>query len=200
MTESSFPDSRGVVDQRTPTESSVADRPSKRSFPRRFITPGIISLLIRCAKLAGFTVVIGVVAGLVWHRFVTLPSYTASEDGLVAITNRAQSQYFGTDAMFIIIGLIAGLVLGYVAWRLFFRLGWPVCLFAMASGFVSALVCWAVGAAMGPHNFEHRVAAALPGDRIPIDFSLHAPLSVTVWIFASIVPIMLYANFSATSF
>ncbi|MFB9618977.1 hypothetical protein [Brooklawnia cerclae] len=148
----------------------------------------------RALIFAGVVVLVGVLGGLVWHAYVTLPVYSASEDGTVKITERAQSQIFATDALFIIIGLLAGVALGFIAWQAFKSLGWPVGVIAVGGGLAAALICWGVGVLQGPQDFAQRVAVALPGQSIPVDFELHTPSAVFVWALGAIVPVMLYAN------
>lgn len=142
------------------------------------------------------TLLVGLLAGLLWHGVISLPSYTATEDGSVVMTERAQSQYFVTDAVFSLIGLLAGLAVGFGAWMLFNRIGWPVSFVAVAGGAGSGWLCWLVGEALGPSDFASRVAAAQPGDHIPIDFALHAPAALLLWCLGAIIPVMLYANMS----
>lgn len=144
----------------------------------------------------GATILVGLLAGLLWHGVISLPSYTATEDGSVVMTERAQSQYFVTDAVFSLIGLLAGLAVGFGAWMLFNRIGWPVSFVAIAGGAGSGGLCWLVGEALGPSDFASRVAAAQPGDHIPIDFALHAPAALLLWCLGAIIPVMLYANMS----
>lgn len=138
----------------------------------------------------------GAIAGWVWHALVSLPTYLTSDDGSVQITERAQGQIFAIDAVYVIIGLIAGVGLGVGAWNLFRRLGWPVAIIAVLGGLGSGALCWAVGVAQGPRDFAARVAAAQPGEKVPIDFQLHTASALLVWALGAIIPVMLYANLS----
>lgn len=140
--------------------------------------------------------IVGILAGLLWHNLITLPVYTAAEDGSVVMTERAQANYFSPDAFFALIGCLAGLAVGYGSWLLFYRLGWVVSFVSVLGGTLSGLLCWSTGESLGPKNFASRVAMALPGDQIPIDFALHAPAALLLWALGAIVPVMLYANLS----
>ncbi len=152
--------------------------------------------------LAGLYVLIsvtaGAVAGWVWHSLVALPNYLTSDDGSVQITERAQGQVFVTDAIFVMVGLIAGVGLGLAAWNFFQRLGWLVAVIAASGGLLAGGVCWLVGVAQGPQNFAERVAAAVPGEKVPIDFQLHTISALLVWALGAVIPVMLYANLSRT--
>ena len=101
-----------------------------------------------------------------------------------------------TDAVFVFIGLIVGVALGIAAWHYFHRLGWPVALLAVAGGLLAGVTCWLVGVAQGPNNFAERVATAVPGEMVPIDFELHTTSALLVWALGAIIPVMLYANLS----
>lgn len=140
--------------------------------------------------------VVGAVSGWIWHSIVTLPSYLTSDDGSVQMTERAQGQIFMLDAVFVVLGMAVGVGLGLAAWQLFRRLGWPVAVIAAGGGLLAGAVCWGVGVLQGPRNFAGRVAAALPGEKIPIDFQLHTASALLVWALGAIIPVMLYANLS----
>lgn len=138
----------------------------------------------------------GAVSGWFWHLLVSLPTYLTSDDGSVQITERAQGEVFATDAVFVFIGLIVGVALGIAAWHYFHRLGWRVALLAVAGGLLAGVTCWLVGVAQGPNNFAERVATAVPGEMVPIDFELHTTSALLVWALGAIIPVMLYANLS----
>ncbi len=149
--------------------------------------------------VAIFTVIAlaaGAVSGWIWRSLVTTPSYLTSDDGSVQITERAQGQIFAADAVFVVLGMIVGLGLGFAAWQFLRRVGWPVALIAVGGGILAAATCWLVGVLQGPRNFPARVAEAMPGDQVPIDFELHTTSAVLVWALGAIIPVMLYANLS----
>ena len=133
-------------------------------------------------RLIGYVVIAagaGAVAGWLWNAIVALPTYLTSDDGSVQITERAQSEVFATDAVFVIIGLIVSVALGIVGWRFFNRLGWPVAPISVAGGLTAGATCWAVGVLQGPRNFAERVATAVPGEMVPIE--LHTTSALLVW-------------------
>lgn len=138
----------------------------------------------------------GVLSGLLWHAMVTLPTYSVSDNGSAQITERALGQVFATDGVFVIIGMLAGLAIGFAAWRFFRQLGWPVAVISVAGGLAAGGICWLMGIAQGPRNFADRITAAQPGQLVPIDFQLHTVPALFVWGLGAIIPIMLYANLS----
>lgn len=154
------------------------------------------SMRVRVLLYGLIVIAVGTISGWVWHAIITLPTYLTSDDGSVQITERAQGQVFATDAVFVMIGLIAGIGLGLVCWRGFQRLGWPVALIAAAGGLAAGSLCWLIGVLQGPRDFAQRIAAAVPGEKVPIDFQLHTTSALLVWALGAIIPVMLYANLS----
>jgi hypothetical protein len=121
--------------------------------------------------------------------------YTIGADGGAVITERGLSQLFAIDVWYVFTGLILGILLGSLTWALFRRIGWWVALLAAAVGLVAAVVCWQVGVLLGPSGFAARMAAAQPGDKVPVDFTLHTMAALLPWPFGALVPVALYATF-----
>ena len=95
------------------------------------------------------------------------------------------------DAWFCAIGLVAGLLIGLAAWRWLRSLGWTVVLVVLVCAVASALTCWLVGYRLGPGDFSARLAAAQPGQLVPIPLTLRARASLLVWPFFAIIPVLL---------
>ena len=74
---------------------------------------------------------------------------------------------------------------------MFASVGWPVAVGVALLAVVAALLCWAVGYALGPGPFVPRLAAARPGDLVPIELTIRAAASLVVWPFAAIVCVLL---------
>ena len=53
------------------------------------------------------------------------------------------------------------------------------------------LICWLVGYRLGPGAFEPRLAAAHPGDLVPIALTLRAKATLLSWPFFAVIPILL---------
>ena len=64
-------------------------------------------------------------------------------------------------------------------------------LLVAAVAVLAALVCWLVGHQLGPADFVQRLAAAQPGDQVPIELTLRARASLLTWPFLAIVPVLL---------
>jgi hypothetical protein len=139
------------------------------------------------------------IAALAWWAAVTPPEYDIGADGAAWISEKSLSQLFAMDVWFTFSGLIVGILLGSLAWVLFRQYGWPVVAIAAIGGIVAALLCWQLGTLMGGYNFDARVVSAQPGDKVPVDFTLHARSALLVWPAASLLPIVLYSFFDRST-
>jgi hypothetical protein len=66
-----------------------------------------------------------------------------------------------------------------------------VVLVVLVCAVASALTCWLVGYRLGPGDFSARLAAAQPGQLVPIPLTLRARASLLVWPFFAIIPVLL---------
>lgn len=149
------------------------------------------------AWLLGFLLLclaVGAVSGVFWVQAVDLPTYTVGQDGVATTTERGLAEMFGSDAWYCAIGFCVSIGLGVVAWRWFHRLGWPTVPVAVAGSVIAALVCWYVGSQLGPGPFVARMAAARPGDVVPVQLTLQTKVSIVVWAFAVVIPVLLRAS------
>jgi hypothetical protein len=140
--------------------------------------------------LAG-SLALGAVAGVVWWLIVKPPAYELNSNGGATTTERGLTEFIAGDAWFCAIGLVAGLLIGLAAWRWLRSLGWTVVLVVLVCAVASALTCWLVGYRLGPGDFSARLAAAQPGQLVPIPLTLRARASLLVWPFFAIIPVLL---------
>jgi hypothetical protein len=146
------------------------------------------------ARLTGFAAVslgLGAAAGVVWWLVVKPPAYELNSNGGAATSERGLSQFIAGDAWFCAIGLVVGILIGLAAWRWLRDLGWSVVLVVLVCATASALTCWLVGYRLGPGDFSARLAAAQPGDLVPIPLTLRAWASLLTWPFFAIIPVLL---------
>lgn len=146
---------------------------------------------IRVAALGAFALGAGALAGVAWWAVVDVPAYTVGPDGGAGINERGLAEFLAGDAWFVAVGLVVGLGLGVVAWRSLRDIGWPLVLVVAGLAAVAALVCWYVGHRLGPSDFVARLAAAQPGDLVPIELTLRARVSLLTWPFFAVVPVLL---------
>lgn len=146
---------------------------------------------LRVAAFVALALGLGALAGVVWWALVDLPAYVVGTDGGAGISERGLSEFFAGDAWFCAIGLVVGVALGLVGWRQFRELGWVLVPLVVGASVLAALVCWFVGHQLGPTSFVQRLAAAKPGEAVPIELTLRAPASVLTWPFLAIIPVLL---------
>ena len=149
---------------------------------------------VRVTAFVALGLGLGALAGVVWWAAVDLPGYVVGSDGGAKITERGLSEFMAGDAWFCAIGLFVGVALGLVGWRQFADLGWPLVFLVAAVALVAALVCWLVGHQLGPSDFVQRLAAARPGDEVPIELTLRARASLLVWPFLAVIPVLLASS------
>jgi len=146
------------------------------------------------ARLGGFAAAslgLGAAAGVVWWLLVKPPAYELNSNGGATTSERGLTQFIAADAWFCVIGLVVGFLIGIAAWRWLRTLGWSVVLVVVVCAVASALMCWLVGYRLGPGDFSARLAAANPGDLVPIPLTLRARASLLTWPFFAVIPVLL---------
>lgn len=157
-------------------------------------------------SLSGWAVRIGVVgvvaAGLgalsafLWFAIAPLPSYVIQPDGRATLSSIEISTLFAIDAYFAAIGFLVGVVIGIVTWISLKKLGWPMPVVAAIAGLLAAVICLFVASWLGPGELEPRLAAAVPGAKVPVAFALHSLSAVAVWTFAALIVPMIGSAFA----
>lgn len=140
-------------------------------------------------------VAVGLVGAVVWSRATPLPTYLIGDDGGATITETDLGQIFAADAWFTLIGAVGGLVLGAVSWWRFRILGIAVPLIALGEALLAGLVCWQVGALLGPGPLAARLTDAKAGDRVPVALELHAVVALAVWAIAAVAVVLVISAF-----
>jgi hypothetical protein len=162
--------------------------PPEAVMPPRTV---VLRTLIRLGCFLALALASGAAAGVVWWAVVELPTYRVNSDGGAATTERGLSEFISGDAAFVVIGLFVGVGLGVAGWRWLRGLGWSLVLVVICAALAAELMCWLVGYRLGPGEFTPRLAAAKPGDLVPIELTLRARASLLTWPFFAVVPILL---------
>lgn len=137
----------------------------------------------------------GVVSGIIWAVFAFRPGYEVANDLGASLAERALAGIFSSDALFTVLLAVVGVAIGVAGWLFFQRLGWWVCIIAVAGAGIAALCAWQVGLLVSPNDFPERLASAVSGDVVPVDLQLHAVAALLVAPFSAITPVMLFAAF-----
>ncbi|MGD7707144.1 hypothetical protein [Microlunatus sp. Y2014] len=133
------------------------------------------------------TVVVGLLAGVLWESVTVLPGYIVAADGQAYISEQGLTRFIVADVIYAVIGLAVGIGLGIVCWFVAGRRwGWPVVPLAAVAALLAGLLCWLVGTALGPKDMAARAAAAQPGDVVEIDFALRSPVALAIWVLGAV--------------
>src|SRR5690606_4775398 len=141
-------------------------------------------------------VIIGVLAGVLWARITPLATYQVASDASASMPERQLVEIVAGDAYFVLIGFVVGIGLGVIAWRWLGRLGWHGVVVMLVGVLAAAGLCFLVGGILGPNNFEARLAAAGPGDLVPVDLTLRTPVALLAWPFGGVIPVLLASSLS----
>jgi hypothetical protein len=172
--------------------SSLVSEPKPTSLDSPAVSGS--RLAVRTACFVALALGLGAAAGVVWSIVVDLPTYRVNPEGGAAISERGLANFIGSDAWFSVIGLVVGLGLGVLGWRALRRLGWPLVPLVLISAIAAGLICWLVGYRLGPGDFSARLAAARPGDLVPIELTLRARASLLVWPFFAVIPLLVASS------
>ncbi|MGJ6979322.1 hypothetical protein ACSDQ9_02155 [Aestuariimicrobium soli] len=167
--------------------------------PRPFVDPHPSDVPAWARGLGLYLVVCllgGLLAGFIWNVVVVRPEYVMGDDSVASTTERGLTQFFVADSWFVIIGLVAGALIGWFAWLRYGRHGWPVVPMAVVGALVAAALAWGFGVFLDSGDFETRIAAAKAGDHIPIELALKARTALLVWPVAALLPILAAASLS----
>jgi hypothetical protein len=137
---------------------------------------------------------LGALSGVVWWAVTDLPTYRVVDGGGAVTSERGLAGYIASDAWFVVCGAVVGLVVGVLAWRWFGRTGWLVVVLTAVVGAAAGLLCWAVGYRIEPAPFSVRLAAAQPGDLVPIDLTVRAKAALVVWPLFAVIPVLLASS------
>ena len=148
-------------------------------------------LTVRLLGFAAASLGLGAAAGVLWWLVVDPPTYELNSNGGATTSERGLTEFISGDAWFCVIGLVAGLLIGIAAWSWLRDLGWTVVVVALVAATGAALTCWLVGYRLGPGDFSARLAAAQPGELVPIPLTLRAGASLLTWPFFAVIPVLL---------
>lgn len=143
---------------------------------------------------AALCVALGCLTGVLWIMTTPLASYQVASNASASMPERQLVEIVAGDAYFVLIGFVVGLGLGIIAWRWLGRLGWAVVVITVLGVLLAALLCFLVGGIFGAHDFEARLAAARPGELVPIDLTLRSPVAFLAWAFGGVIPLLLASS------
>lgn len=137
---------------------------------------------------------LGAAAGVLWWLMVPLPAYQLDPEGRASVTERQLPQFFAGDAWFCLLGLLIGVGLGIIGYRLLRDLGWPLVIVVVIGAVGAGLLCWLVGYKLGPGDFVPRLADAQPGGSVSIALTIRAKASLLFWPLCAVTPVLLASS------
>jgi hypothetical protein len=146
---------------------------------------------VRLAAYLALAAGVGALTGLLWEAVVDLTTYRVDDGGGAATGERGLTAVIAGDAWFTVLGLVAGLALGWVGWRRLRPLGWSLTLIALGAATGAGLLCWLIGYELGPGPLAPRLAVAQPGDAVPIELTLRSRAALLAWPFGAVIPVLL---------
>ena len=167
--------------------------------PRPFIDPHESDMPDLARGLAIHLVICligGLLAGFIWNVVVVRPEYVMGDDSVATITERGLTNFFVADAWFVVIGLIGGALIGWLAWLRYARRGWMVVPIAVVGAALAAVLTWGFGTFLDSGDFDSRLAEATSGQHIPIELALRAKAALVVWPLTSVLAVLIGASLS----
>jgi len=107
----------------------------------------------------------GAAGGLVWRSVTRTPSYQVTRDGAY-LDESGLATVFNADGWFLVVGLVGGLMLGWVVATAYPDHGWRLVVGLLAVSAVACVTAYTVGRSLGPPDLGPRLEAASAGERI----------------------------------
>src|SRR4051794_5013750 len=144
---------------------------------------------IRAALLAAAgSILLGAVSGLTWQSLAPHVEGTVTPDGVVLDVAASQA-YFGAEAWFAGVTVVAGVLCALLAFARLGRTGSFALLGLVVGGALASVLAWRVGVHVGPRELSAHGHAI--GSRVHLGVSIHAygvllcwPIAATVVYFA----------------
>ncbi len=159
------------------TDQSIWPAEAAPEKPARLGSSGVLADL---AWVLGLFAVAGAAAGVAWWKLAKPALYTRTSDNAVMfqgeLGNRVQS-----DGWFVVIGLVAGILVGVVLIQ--WRRGHPLLVVLVgyaASLGAAALAMW-LGRMLGHQDVAALLRKAAVGDHIPDSLNVISRLVVVAW-------------------
>ncbi|MET0468269.1 MAG: hypothetical protein ABWZ87_05980 [Aeromicrobium sp.] len=121
----------------------------------------------------------GIPAALVWWAFGRPSRWLATERGLV-LTEVNATGSFQVVAVFVIVGIVFGVLAGVAVHRLTRPGRWETVVGLAAAASAAALVCWRLGIWLGPPPPEE-VTGLKAGDEVSAQFAVDGIVPFLVW-------------------
>ena len=133
------------------------------------------------------TVLVGAPAGLIWAATASRAPLVVVAAGAADYVNAEGENAIATDAHYIVVAAIAGVLCGLVAALLAPRSGWPVVIGLAAGGLLAGLVVWRTGHLVDYGSFRHALRTFGTGRHFLGPIDLHAKAALVAWPLAAVL-------------
>jgi hypothetical protein len=159
------------------TDQSIWPAEAASEEPARRRSAGVLADLL---WVVGLFAVAGAAAGVVWWKVAKPASYTRTSDNAVMFQGEL-GQRVQSDGWFLVIGLVAGILVGVVLiqWRRRNPLLVVLVGYAASLG-AAALMLW-LGRTLGHQDVAALLRKAAVGDHIPDSLNVISRLVVVAW-------------------
>ena len=127
------------------------------------------------------TVLVGAPAGLIWAATANRTPLVVVAAGAADFVNAEGESAVSTDAHFIIVAAIAGVLCGLLAVVLVPRAGLPIVLGLAAGGLAAAVVAWRAGHLVDYDSFVHALRTLPTGRHLLAPIDLKAKAGLVAW-------------------
>jgi hypothetical protein len=128
------------------------------------------------------SVLLGVIAGLIWGAVAPRALYQEVSQGEAQLVNAESTAFIVADAWFCGIAAVGGLITGILGSRLLVRKdGWPAALGLVLGAVAAAYVAMEMGEVIGLSTFNHQLATAATGTYFNNSLALGAKSALAFW-------------------
>jgi hypothetical protein len=111
--------------------------------------------------------------GLIWVWLTDPATYRVTARGGY-LDERGLAETFNADGWFLVVGVLGGLVLGWVVGLRWRRYGWSLALMLLGAAVLASALTYVVGHALGPGPLGPQLDAAAPAERVSAPLSIQA--------------------------
>ncbi len=138
--------------------------------------------LVRFLAVVLVSVVAGLIGGLVWVAVAPRASYVVISHGSADVINAETSAFIAGDAVYCIIGVVGGLLIGLAGYLIGVRRYGPLPMVAVLGGsIVAGIVTRWVGEHSGLTAFNHQLLTSPLGTHLQAPLALAGDTSATTW-------------------
>lgn len=139
-------------------------------------------------------VAVGLAGAVAWATWADPGTWVVVEGGLTMNEPGSRGQ-FGTVVTFVLVGLIAGLLLGLIAVVTSPRLGWTMTLIVGLLAVVASLIAWRLGVVIGPPD-PTAVRDLSIGDSVPAELVVDTWVAFLAWPIGAMAGVLAGSGFS----